>query len=714
MSLASKLPTTEPNQPSIPRVLLVGNPNTGKTSLFNSLSGLRAHTANYPGITVDLRSANIDLASGSQGRSGSPRLSIELIDLPGLYSLTPTSPEETVTVDALRSERLGRPAAIVLVVDATNLARNLALAGEVLELQQPTLIALNMIDAADSSGISIETDKLSAQLGCPVVATSVRTGQGLSDLRSRLSDLISPNSSLPMVGESGTCAVACDGCRFSARFDWSDSIVSHTVTGTPIRSPWTQRIDRVLTAPWIGTVLLAAVMLSVFFCIFALADIPMGAIENIFGALATIVERLLPSKAVATVVWVPSVMTAVAMTCAIGYRLRSVAWSKRSIGFSIAASIAVASLPQADFGSLLIDGVIAGIAGVVVFLPQICILFFFITLLEDSGYMARAAFVMERIMRFVGLPGKAFVPMLSAHACAIPGIMAARTIESWRDRLVTILVLPLLTCSARLPVYAMVAALLFGDQPLYAGLMFAAAYSLGLGAALVTAWCLKKTVLPGEAAPLVIELPPYRMPRLRNALLVTLDRATVFIRKAGSVILLISVILWAVATYPKLPENSNGPATGQNTTEFSEAQRALEYSLAGRAGKAMEPLFSPLGFDWKINVAVVTSFAAREVLVSTLSIVYGKGEQGGEDKVGLTETLRRQTRADGSPVFTTATCVSLLVFFVLAMQCFPTQVVTRRETGSWKWAILQFSYMSVLAYGSAWVAYRACVVAGLG
>ncbi len=289
--------------------------------------------------------------------------------------------------------------------------------------------------------------------------------------------------------------------------------------------------------------------------------------------------------------------------------------------------------------------------------------------------------------------------------------MAARTIENWRDRLVTILVLPLLTCSARLPVYAMIAALLFGDQPLYAGLMFAAAYSLGLGAALLTAWCLKKTVLTGEAAPLVIELPPYRMPSLRNALLITFDRASVFIRKAGSIILLISVILWAMATYPKLPDQML--ASAQSTSEFTQAQQALEYSFAGRAGKAMEPIFAPLGFDWKINVAVVSSFAAREVLVSTLSIVYGLGEQGGEDDAGLTETMRRQTLADGSPVFTTATCVSLLVFYVLAMQCLPTQAVTRRETGSWKWAFFQFGYMTLLAYGSAWIAYHGCIAAGL-
>lgn len=701
MSIASRLPTSETDRPTIPKVLLVGNPNTGKTSLFNALSGLRARTANYPGITVDLRKANINLAKGSD------RQAIELIDLPGLYSLTPTSPEETVAVDALSDKRLGTPAAIVLVLDSTNLGRNLALAGEVLELGLPTIVALNMIDAADSSGIAIETDKLAEQLECPVVSTSVRTRHGLRELRQELSALLSP--SLPVIDRQ-SCAVGCDGCQFAARFDWSDSIVNETVSGFSKRSATTERIDRILTAPWIGTALLATVMLGVFFSIFALADVPMGMIENVFGWLGSTVERWLPSEPVSSAIWMPIISLVTAATCAMGYRLKRISWHKRSIAFAAAMSVAIALLPQADFQSLLIDGVFGGIAGVVVFLPQICILFFFITLLEDSGYMARAAFVMERVMRFVGLPGKAFVPMLSAHACAIPGIMAARTIENWRDRLVTILVLPLLTCSARLPVYAMIAALLFGDRPLYAGLMFAAAYSLGLFAALFTAWCLKKTVLAGEAAPLVIELPPYRLPSLRNALLTTVDRASVFLRKAGSVILLIAVVLWALATYPKLPESAI--ATG-GATEQSVSQQALEYSFAGRAGKAMEPVFAPLGFDWKINVAVVSSFAAREVLVSTLSIVYGMGEAGADDAEGLTGLMRQQTHADGSPVFTTAMCISLLVFYVLAMQCLPTQAVTRRETGTWNWAIFQFVYMSALAYGSAWIAFRVCSLAGL-
>ena len=332
--------------------------------------------------------------------------------------------------------------------------------------------------------------------------------------------------------------------------------------------------------------------------------------------------------------------------------------------------------------------------------------------------MARAAFVMERIMRCVGLPGKAFVPMLSAHACAIPGIMSARVIENWRDRLTTILVLPLLTCSARLPVYAMIASLLFLGSAMKAALVFVGAYLLGITAALCSAWLLKRTILPGEAIPLVIELPEIRWPSLRNALLTLVDRAIIFIRQAGTIILLISVFLWVLASYPQLPEKDAANIllqhSGENTAAQRLAQAEIEYSAAGRVGRFVEPVFAPLGFDWQINIGVMTSFAAREVVVSTLAIVYGIGEDAAENKTTLIETLRRQKRPNGSPVFTTATSVSFLVFFVLAMQCLPTQAVTRRETGSWKWAILQFTFMSCLAYLASLATYQLCCLWGLG
>ena len=454
-------------------------------------------------------------------------------------------------------------------------------------------------------------------------------------------------------------------------------------------------------------VALLGVMLSVFFLIFSLADLPMSAIENGFGWIGDMVAGLVPSGPVHFLIWFPLAFAVSMLVFAVAFWLNRTKWTRWSTAIAVGVSVAVGLLPVEDFSSLVVDGVIGGVAGVVVFLPQICILFFLITLLEDSGYMARGAFVMERVMRRAGLPGKAFVPMLSAHACAIPGIMAARTIETWRDRLVTVLVLPLLTCSARLPVYVMVAALLFGDSPMKAALLFAGAYLLGLAAALGTAFCLKLTLIKGEAAPLVLELPSYRMPSLRNAWYTMLDRASVFLRQAGTTILLISVVLWAMATYPKMPSDRTFE------TDRAEAQAALEYSYAGRAGRLVEPLFVPLGFDWKIDVGIISSFAAREVLVSTLSIVYGLGEEGGEDAEGLVDTLRRQTREDGTPVFSIATGSSLLVFFVLAMQCLPTQVVTRRETGSTSWAVFQFVYMTILAYTAALVVYQTLSAFGL-
>ncbi|MCA9110631.1 MAG: ferrous iron transporter B, partial [Planctomycetaceae bacterium] len=425
--------------------------------------------------------------------------------------------------------------------------------------------------------------------------------------------------------------------------------------------------------------------------------------------------------------WTPVVAGLTFLVTALGYRISAIRWTVTTFAIAVVVSAVVALLPADDFRSLVVNGVISGVGGVLVFLPQICLLFFFICLLEDSGYMARAAFVMERLMRSVGLPGKAFVPMLSAHACAIPGIMAARVIEDRRDRLVTILVLPLLTCSARLPVYAMVAALLFSESPTEAALVFVGAYLLGIAAALLTAFGLKKSILRGETVPLVIELPPYRRPSLRNALLTVYDRSLVFIQNAGSVILMISVILWVLATYPKLSEDNLPSETAElvatlraSTGADAEAlhqhadqlvaQAELEHSFAGRLGRFVEPVFRPLGFDWRINVGVISSFAAREVVVSTLSIMYGMGDETEEGT--LVETLRRQKRPNGSPVFTTATCLSLLTFYVLAMQCLPTQVVTKRETGSWKWAFLQLGYMTILAYTAALIVYQSAAALG--
>jgi ferrous iron transport protein B len=392
--------------------------------------------------------------------------------------------------------------------------------------------------------------------------------------------------------------------------------------------------------------------------------------------------------------------------------------------FGLASKTLGQWLPAGDFNSLVTDGLIGGVGGLLVFLPQICLLFFVLALLEDSGYMARAALVMDKLMHKVGLPGKAFVPLLSAHACAIPAIMSTRVIEDRRDRLATILVIPLMTCSARIPVYAMVTALLFPNAPAKAAGVFAAAYALGIVAALTMAWVFKRTLLKGPTRPLVIELPNYRLPSLRNALLLTCDRAWAFITTAGTTILVISLVLWALAHYPKtsveqMPAEVQAQLAQYNAAgDSASAQRLteqveLEHSFAGRLGHTIQPAFDPLGFDWKLSVGVLSSFAAREVIVSTTAVLYGLGSGGASDGVdSLLGRLREATRADGTPVFTTATCLSLLVFYVLAMQCLPTQVIARRETGSWKWPLVQFGYMTALAYLAALVTYQVAIHVG--
>jgi len=702
------------------RVALVGNPNTGKTTLFNLLTGLRARTANYPGITVDLR-------QGTWSVSGRD---IELIDLPGLYSLDAVSPEEAVVEEFLSGER--RPDLVAVVMDATNVERNLFLASEVRELNLPTVIVLTLSDAARSRGVSVDTAELGKALQSPVIAVSAKTGEGIDELGAALLESVNP--SLPiMAAEFDSCVADCTGCTFAARYDWAEQTAGTAISGEATDDR-ISTIDRILTHRIAGPAVFLTLMLGVFFLIFSLAGIPMDLVDAGFGRIGEFIGNLFPESPVNRAVWFAVIAPLSMLVFALGYRLAEVEWSRMSGAIAIAVSILVATLQVDDVRSLVVDGMVAGIGGVVIFLPQICILFFAITLLEDSGYMARAAFVMERFMRFVGLPGKAFVPMLSAHACAIPGIMAARTIDSRRDRLVTILILPLLTCSARLPVYSMVAALLFADSPTMAAVVFTGAYLLGIFAALFAAWVLRLTILKGESQPLVLELPPFRRPGLRNALLVVWDRARVFLQNAGSAIVMFSVILWAMAHYPTLDEaDLTGSAAEQvaalraETTELTEdqteaveaevggivARQQLANSFAGRLGKAVAPIFDPLGFDWKINVGVISSFAAREVVVSTMAIVYGADEEAEEGDTSLVQTLRNQTHDNGRPVFTTATCLSLLVFFVLAMQCLPTQAVTKRETGSWNWAILQLVYMSLMAWGAAFVVYQVSAAYGL-
>jgi ferrous iron transport protein B len=669
------------------RLVLAGNPNSGKTTLFNALTGLRAQTANYPGTTVERRVGRFRLAD----------VEVEIVDLPGCYDLQAMSEEERVTLEVItgRCRNTGRPDAAVVVVDVMNLSRSLFLVSQFIEMKLPVVVALNMMDLAWAAGVRVDTDQLARELGCPVVPIVARTGHGVPQLRvalQRLKDFPSPPA------PAMACS-ACGECPFKARYAWTDSVAARCLEhGAVQTNPWTEKLDQVLTHPVIGIIAFLGVMLGVFFLIFRIAHVPMDLIDSLFSGLGAWIEQ---------------------------------------------------RMPAGDLRSLLVKGVVGGMGGMLVFLPQICILFFCLSLLEDTGYLARAAFVMDRVMRRVGLPGKAFVPLLSAHACAIPGIMATRVIEDKRDRLVTILVLPLVSCSARIPIYSMLAALLFAHDAWKAALVFTGAYTLGLVAAIVAAVALKHSILKGETRPLVLELPSYKMPSLRTAFLVMLDRAGVFVRKAGTVILLISIALWALATYPRSTPPAEALALQQRAASLtgeesfgraalprghdlqppaaedearnlqSQAERlihhsALANSTAGRLGHWIEPVLRPLGFDWQIGIGIISSFAAREAVVSTLAVVYGVGEGAAEkNPESLYDSLRRAQRSDGSRVFTAATCVSLLVFYVLAMQCLATQAITRRETNSLKWPVFQLVYMTVLAYAASWIVFQGLRALGI-
>lgn len=725
------------------RVALVGNPNCGKTTLFNRLTGLRAKTSNFPGTTLERRAANIKAGEHE----------IELIDLPGLYSAHfADQSEELLAADALhgRLDGIERPDAVVVIVDATCLSRHLYLASEVRELGVPMVVALNMIDEARKQSVTICLETLGKELDTTVVPISGRTGEGVDALRDAIADDLAGDETIHAERAAGMteriACTSCSSCPHTNRHTWACGVgeaAGEQVSEAAERR--TEQVDRVFTHPLVGVGFFALIMYALFFLIFKAATYPMDWIEIAFGALGG---------------WAASV------------------------------------LPEGLIASFIVDGIIAGVGGVVVFLPQICILFFALTLLEDTGYLARAAFVADRIMNKVGLPGKAFIPMLSAHACAIPAIMSTKVIESRRDRLITILVIPLMTCSARLPVYAMVAAiagmiLYPGDteaaswsRGMLGGALFFGAYTLGIVAAMLASFILGKTILKGKPQELVIELPPYRWPSLRVALLTVWDRGIVFLKQAGTIILLLSIIIWAAMTFPQQSEATfratvtadelaeydaygevveeltpklqelkavaeptlegfkkqfeAAQESGAEDSEFMaetlqeliedldmqvqavqgpldeasayrehlDARYATEYSVGGRMGKLVEPIFEPLGFDWRMDIAVVASFAAREAAVSTLAITAGIGEEGADDAGLLRDTLGAMTRPDGSPLFDLPTVLSLLVFFVLAMQCLPTQAVTKRETGSWKWAVLQFGYMTAMAYGAALVTYQ--------
>lgn len=658
----------KPNNSKI-TIALAGNPNAGKTTLFNSLTGLKQKVANYPGVTVERKEGPWRL----NGKTAN------LIDLPGLYSLDATSLDEHIASDIIRGEQAGveKPDAIVAVVDATNLERNLYLVMQMFEFGVPVVIALTMIDVFEKQRHEIDVEMLSARLKTPVVAVNAKSGRGKGQLAAKVAEVLHTTPVIPYVYDEQAREAGPHGKIFS-RYNFISEVVQDSVWHSDHKQHrLSDKIDRVLTHKFFGLLILVAILLVVFQTIFSWASLPMDLLEKGFGAISDLVKTEMP----------PGILT-----------------------------------------DLLADGIIAGVGGVVVFLPQILLLFLFISLLEDSGYMSRAAFLLDKLMSRVGLHGKAFLPLISSFACAIPGIMATRTIESRRDRFATIMIAPFMSCSARLPVYTLMIGAFFGGKYVLGfvsvgALLMLIMYSIGIITAIAVAFVLKRTVLKAPPPPFLMELPPYRLPNLRTVFQNMITRAWLFLKRAGTVILAISIILWALMYFPRAAVSSSElqvPNSEQLETRNSEPETAkpeseqIKHSFAGKLGHVIEPVIRPLGFDWKIGVALIASFAAREVLVSTLSIIYNVGKDENEQSETLIAAVRDAKTDDGRPAWTPLTALTLMVFFVLAMQCMSTIAVVRRETNSWSWPLFMVGYMTALAYIAAFITYQGGKALGFG
>ncbi|HET9940757.1 MAG TPA: ferrous iron transport protein B [Candidatus Eisenbacteria bacterium] len=671
------------------RIALVGSPNSGKSSLFNRLTGLRQKVANYPGVTVEKRAGTCHLPSGRQ---------VEILDLPGTYSLTPRSPDEALVRDVLEGRQGAAAHAdrVVAVVDATRLDRQLYLALQILRTRRPAMLVLNLMDEAEAQGIEIDVPAIERILGVPVLAVSAKTGMGVDRLRQTI-DRANGNGNGHAVSANGNGAdgnghgvEAGNGHAVAADAVWTEldpalgfkeveSIVRQVVRRRPTEKAVRGRLDAILTHKILGPVIFVVLMATVFQSIYAWATPAMDLLDAGVRALA---------------------------------------------------GLGRATIPAGPIQSLLVDGILAGVGTVASFIPQLAILFFFIAVMEDTGYMARAAFLMDRVMGSVGLPGRAFLPLLSSFACAIPGIMATRTLPSRNDRLATILIAPLMSCSARLPVYALLIGAFipnrhFGILSLR-GLTLLSMYFLGIVAALGVAWVARRTVLRGPRTAHVLEMPPYRVPSARSVFLAIRERCLLFLGQAGSVILAVSIVLWFLASYPgghpetKALESqaaaaaAAGHAGDAAKLRMDASGSALRHSFAGQLGHLIEPAIAPLGFDWKLGVGLLSSIAAREVMVSTMATMNNL-DGSADPSESLRQALPRAVNPKtGLPLYTPLVAVSLMVFFALALQCMSTVAVAKRETNSWRWPIGMLVMMNVMAWVASLAVYQGGRMLGWG
>jgi ferrous iron transport protein B len=716
------------------RIALAGNPNTGKTTLFNRMTGSGQKVGNYPGITVDRHTGHMKLPGVGH---------VDVLDVPGAYSLSARSPEEQLAILTIAGiPPHPTPDVVVQVIDATQLSRNLYLLLQIIETGVPVVVALNMTDMIEARGDSIDVLALERELGVPVVAVSALRGTGLDELSLRvaavlsdpeaarttwcweprgaslLTDINEVGASMPdswcrgsdvrrrafalwallSLNESDELRGVSDDLRRSVvvvreraqangreiesevvqgRYDWIDERMPLFQKQKPTtKRTRTERLDSLLLHPASGFLIFLLMMGLVFQTLFSGADPAIAFVERAFGVIGRAMENAMAP------------------------------------GF---------------LRGFLVDGVVAGLGSVLVFLPQILLLFLFIGLMEDTGYMSRVAFLMDRIMKALGLHGRAFVPMMSGFACAVPAILATRTMERRRDRFLTMMVVPLMTCSARLPVYSLIIAALFPPAQVFGflpvqGLLMVGMYLFSTVIALVAIAVIGRTILRGPRIPLILELPPYRRPHIPTVLRMVAQRASVFVREAGSVILVCTIALWFLLSHPVNPiletdygglrsaavESLAGDELSDRLTELKsrKAGDVLRASYAGRVGQVIEPVLEPLGFDWKIGVGLIGAFAAREVFISTMGIVYGLGAEEDETSHTLRERIRSETRADGRPVYTPLVGLSLMVFFALACQCMATLAVVRRETHTWRWPIFMFFYMTALAWGSSFLVYQ--------